>query len=181
MTTSLSQQLQKAVQHLKSEFMGLQIGRASAALVEEIQIESYGSLMALKASANISCPDSKTVKIEPWDKSLFGAIEKAILASSLGLNPQNMGTYLLLPIPPLTEERRKQIVKLVHEMAEQCKISIRQVRQEALKDIKHQKDDKAISEDEYKKKEKDIQEQIDQTNKEIEGLTGKKEKEVLTV
>ena len=181
MSHDLSQQIQKAITHLKTEYGGLQIGRASAALVEDMQVESYGTHMALRTSANISCPDVKTLKIEPWDKNLIGEIEKTLRASNLNINPQNMGDYILLPIPPLTEERRKQIVKLVHDMSENTKISVRQARQDALKDIKRQKDDKEISEDEFKKKEKHIQDQINQANKEIDTLTIQKEKEVLTV
>ena len=146
-----------------------------------MQVESYGTHMALRTSANISCPDVKTLKIEPWDKNHIGEIEKTLRASNLNINPQNMGDYILLPIPPLTEERRKQIVKLVHDMSENTKISVRQARQDALKDIKRQKDDKEISEDEFKKKEKHIQDQINQANKEIDTLTIQKEKEVLTV
>lgn len=179
--TNLQQLLQKTVAHLKSEYGTLQIGRASTSLVEEIIIESYGTRMSLKSSANISCPDAKTIKIEPWDKNLVGKIEKAILGANINITPQNMGESILLPIPPMTEERRKQIVKLVHEMSENSKISIRQSRQDSLKEIKKQKDDKEISEDEFKKKEKEIQEQVDKANKEIEDLTSQKEKEVLTV
>lgn len=181
MTADLSQQIEKAFSHLKSEYAALQIGRASAALVEEIQVESYGAHVPLRNTANISCPDVKTVKIEPWDKGLVGEIEKVLRTSSININPQNMGDYILLPIPPLTEERRKQIVKLVYEMSEHTKISVRQARQDAIKDLKRQKNDKEISEDDFKKREKQVQEKIDQINKEIDVLTNQKEKEILTV
>ncbi len=179
MTTPLSQQLQKAVDHLKSEFATLQIGRANTALVEDLMVESYGTQMPLKSSANISCPDAKTVRIEPWDKNLVGEIEKAIRESSMGINPQNMGEYTLLPIPPLTEERRKQIVKLVHEMTENARIVVRQARQEAIKKLKNQKDNKEISEDEQKRQEKQVQEKMDEVNKSIDEISGNKEKEVM--
>ncbi len=177
--TNLFDQLQKTVEHLRSEFATLQIGRASAALVEDIQVESYGSMIALKATANISCPDSKTIQIEPWDKSIIGTIEKTIRESSLGINPQNMGGYILLPIPPLTEERRKQVVKLAHDMTEQARISIRNIRHDAIKEIKQLKDAKELSEDEAKSEEKQIQEKIDTANKQIDEISKKKEADIL--
>ncbi len=181
MVPELAPHLQKAIDHLKTEFATLQIGRANAALVEDLSIECYGAQMALKASANISCPDAKTIRIEPWDKTLIGEIEKTIRESNLGINPQNMGDYILLPIPPMTEERRRDIVKLVHDMTEKAKISVRNARHDVLKKLKGQKDNKEISEDEYKDQEAEIQEKVNEANKQIDELSANKEKEVMSV
>ncbi|PID70388.1 ribosome recycling factor [bacterium DOLZORAL124_38_8] len=181
MITTLQQELKKAIEHLKSQFSSLQAGRANTALVDEIQVESYGAMMSLKSTANVSCPDAKTIRIEPWDKSLLGEIEKAIQSSNIGINPQNMGEYILLPIPPMTEDRRKQLVKVVHEEAEKTRITIRNKRADSRDMVKLQKDEKEISEDEAKKLETDIQEVINEANKEVDTLTKKKEEEILNI
>ena len=178
---SLQANTQKPIDHLRKELSALQVGRASTALVEDIQVDSYGSHMALKTTANISCPDSKTIRIEPWDKSLVGVIEKALQESNIGINPQNMGDCILLPIPPMTEDRRKDLVKVVHEMGEHAKISIRSLRHDEMKQIKKLKDDKEISEDQAKDQEADAQEHIDAANKEIDDIVKAKEKDVMTV
>ena len=181
MHAELTSQLQKAIDHLKEEYAGINVGRANPILVEEIEVESYGTRMPLKSMANISCPDSKTIRIEPWDKSIMASIEKGLRESSLGIMPQNMGEYILLPIPPMTEERRKQLVKVIHEEAENARVSVRNIRHDFLKQLKAQKDNKEISEDEVVKLEKQIQEQVDTTNKEIGVIAQHKEKDLLTV
>ena len=181
MTGSLRSQLDSAIAHMQKEFAALQIGRASAVLVEDIEVESYGSMMPLKSVANISCPDPKTIKIEPWDKSILAGIEQAVQAANLGINPQNMGEHLFLPIPPMTEERRKQTVKFVHELAEKAKISIRNARHDELKGIKAMKEENEISEDEQKQMEKEVQEQVDQANQSVDERAKQKEKDILTV
>ncbi len=181
MSHELKSDIAKAIEHLRAEYAKLQIGRANSVLVEEISIESYGSQMPLKATANISCPDAKTIRIEPWDKSLIGEIEKAIQAANIGLNPQNMGDSILLPIPPMTEERRKDIVKTVHELAENARISIRSARHEAMKSIKSQKEEGDLSEDQQKDAESDVQEEIDKANKSIDEFMKKKETDVMSV
>lgn len=180
-TQDLQAQVQKSIDHLKQEFASLQIGRASASLVDSVTVEVYGAASPLKQVANISCPDAKTIKIEPWDKSLVGDIEKAVHEANIGITPQNMGESIFLPIPPMTEERRKDIVKKVHQLAEDTKISIRNSRHDAMKFIKLQKEENEISEDQQKDLESDVQEIIDKSNKEIEELSKKKEQEILTV
>ena len=179
--TELQSALDKAIEHLKGELSSLQIGRASTNLVEDIQAESYGSMMALKAMANITCPDTKTIRIEPWDKTGLPAIEQAIIEAKIGITPQNMGDSILLPIPPLTEERRRDVVKRVHELGEHTHITVRNLRQDAMKAVKNQKDEKAISEDEAKKVEKDIQEMVDKANTETTDVTKAKEVDVMKV
>lgn len=173
--------LELALAHLKKQLATLQVGRASTGLVDGVQVEQYGTMGPIKSCANIAVPDAQTLRIEPWDKALVGAIEKAIMEANLGLNPTNMGEYLLVPIPPLTEERRKKLGKTVHEEGEKARISVRSVRQDALKAVKQQKDDKTVSEDEAKTMEKDIQKEVDTANQEIETLVKKKESDLMTV
>jgi len=181
MINELDSSLQKIIEHLKSEFQRLQIGRANTSLVEDIELEVYGAKSVIKNNANISCPDAKTIKIEPWDKNILQEIEKAILAKNIGINPQNMGEFILCPIPPMTEERRKLIIKTVKEQAEKSKISIRNIRQDFLKKVKKQKDEKEISEDEQKKLDKQIEEKINDKNKQIEEITKNKENDILNI
>lgn len=181
MLNELQVLIEKAINHLKSEFSSLQIGRANVSLVDGIEIDSYGSKMPLKQVANIACPDAKTIKIEPWDKSLVKEIEKAITEANIGINPQNMGESIFLPIPPMTEDRRKDMVKLVHELAEKAKISVRNARHDAMKLAKIQEDEKEISEDQLKDLEADIQEKVDDANKLIESISKNKETEILTI
>lgn len=181
MSSDLQAQIQKGIAHLQKQFSSLQAGRANATMVDEIQVESYGTMAPLKTTANISTPDAKTLRIEPWDKSLVGEIEKAIQAADIGINPQNMGEYILLPIPPMTEERRKKLVKLVHEEAEHAKISVRNARAEARDMVKLQKDEKEISEDEAEREEKQIQEAVDKANKQIDEMASKKESDILSI
>jgi ribosome recycling factor len=178
---SFSDQLENAITHLQKEFSALQIGRASTVLVEDIEVESYGSMMPLKSVANISCPDPRTIKIEPWDKSIVGNIERSIQEANLGINPQNMGEHLFLPIPPMTEERRKQMVKFVHELAEKTKISIRNARHDELKSIKALKEENEISEDEQAAMEKEVQTAVDKANQGVDERAKLKEKDILTV
>ena len=181
MITELQSHLDKSIDHLKAKLSSLQAGKASVTMVDEIQVENYGSMMPLKSVANVSCPDIKTIKIEPWDKNSLGGIQKAIIESDLGINPQNMGDHLFLPIPPMTEDRRKKLVKIIKEEEEIAKISIRNVRHDFFKKTKTQKDNNEISEDEQKKLEKNIQEKIDEANKIIDELSKNKEKDILTI
>lgn len=179
--SAAEQEFQKTIVHLKNEFNRLQIGRASPALVEDLKIEAYGSLQPLKGLASISVPDAKTLQIQPWDKSTIGAIEKAILSANLGLNPVNDGRLLRLPMPPLTEERRRELVKVVKQMAENAKISVRNSRGAAHSVFKTMNENKEISEDERRLSEKHLQEKVDNANREIEELAKKKETDIMTI
>lgn len=174
-------EFQKALIYLKNEFARLQVGRASPALVEDLKIEAYGGLQPLKGLASVSVPDPKTLQIQPWDKSLLGTIERAIQSANLGLNPINDGRVLRLPMPPLTEERRKELVKVVHQMAENAKISIRNARGSAHSAFKIMEEGKEISEDERRLSEKHLQEKVDSANKEVEEIAKKKEQDILTI
>ncbi|OGJ51656.1 ribosome recycling factor [Candidatus Peregrinibacteria bacterium RIFOXYB2_FULL_32_7] len=172
------QAFEKAVSYLQGELARLQVGRANTALVEGIQVDAYGQKQVLRNLANISVPDSKTLRIEPWDKSVVSSVEKAIRESDLGLNPANQGGVILLSIPPLTEERRKNLVKIVHRLAEEGKISIRQSRQDTHNKIKNENE---FTEDEIKGAEKKLQEAVDNFNEKIDETRRKKEEEVMTV
>lgn len=176
-----NQEFQKVLVHLKSEFARLQIGRATPALVEDLKVEAYGSMQPLKGLASISVPDPKSLQIQPWDRGILGAIEKAIQAANLGLSPVNDGRIIRLPMPPLTEERRKELVKVIHQMAEQAKISIRTARGTAHGAFKTMEEGKEITEDERRLSEKHLQEKVDAANKETEELAKKKEQDIMTI
>lgn len=177
----LEQELKKALDYLHKEYAGLQIGRASTGLVEMLEVEAYGATQPLKNMANISCPDPKTIQVQPWDKSVMGTVEKAIRDSDLGLNPVNNGNVLLIVIPPLTEERRKDLVKIVHKEAEEAKVAVRQARHNAINKLKNLEKEKEISEDELKQEEKKVQEKVDEMNKKIEEDAKHKDSEVMSV
>jgi ribosome recycling factor len=177
----LEDELEKALNHLHDEYASMQIGRASAALVDRIQVESYGVVQPLKAIANISVPDAKTIQIQPWDRGTLAAIEKAIMLAELGLTPQNDGIVVRLNIPALTEERRRDLTKLVFKMAEETKISVRNLRHDAMEEVKKEQKANLITEDQQKFAEKKIQEQVDEANESIEKASKDKEADVLKV
>ena len=174
-------QLEKALHHLEGEFGKIQMGRANPALVEDIRIEQYGSLQALKNCASVNTLDAQTLSISPWDKTLIHPIAKAITDAGIGLNPQSMGDYVMIKIPPMTEDRRRDMVKVVGKFAEDAKISVRNIRGEALKDIKKQETAKEISEDIVKKYEADLQKIVDEANKKIDEAAKKKEVDIMKV
>ncbi len=174
-------EFKKVLEHLKTEYSHLQIGRASASLVESVMVESYGSKQPLKNLANISVPDAKTVQIQPWDKGLLKAIETGIQMAQLNLTPSNDGIVIRINIPPLTEERRRDLTKVVGKLAEEAKISVRHHRQASMDKLKSMEKGKEITEDELKGAEKRLQEKVDSANKDIEMLAKNKEKDVMTV
>jgi ribosome recycling factor len=171
----------KATEHLKAEFAKLQIGRANSALVEDVKVETYGTTQPIKAVASISCPDPRTIQIQPWDKGNLNQIEAGILNSGLNLTPVNDGNFIRINIPPLTEERRSELTKLVNKLAEDARISIRHGRQAAHEAFKKQESDKEISEDDMHHANKLLQDEVDKANKEIEELAKAKEQDIMTV
>lgn len=172
---------QKTVLHLQEEYKKLQIGRSSPALVEGLMVDMYGVLQPMKAIANISVPDAKTLSIQPWDRNALVAIEKSIANSGLGLNPVNNGLAIILNMPPLTEERRAEVVKRAKGLAEEARIGIRTERQDAQNAFKRMKADKEITEDEFFGAEDDLQKNADSMNKQIEELAKAKEKDIMTI
>ena len=175
------EQLAKAVDRLATELSGLQIGRASATLVENLTVEIYGAPQPIRNIANISIPDPKTIFIEPWDKSNLAALEKGLRDSNLNLNPNNDGARIILNIPPLTEERRRELTKLVGEFAENARIAVRRIREDLRKKAKAAVTADEISEDEEKVFDKKLQEKIGATNSKIEEQAEKKEGEMMKV
>ncbi|MBU2524724.1 ribosome recycling factor [Patescibacteria group bacterium] len=171
----------KAHAHLLEEFAKLQIGRASAGLIEGIMIDSYGTKQPLKSVASISIPDAKTINIQPWDKSQLHAIEKAISEADIGIFPNNNGTTVILNVPPLTEERRKDLAKMVGKLSEEAKITIRNSRQNVHSKLKGMKDNKEITEDDLFRGEKLLQEKVDEINEKIDEAAKHKEHDIMTV
>jgi ribosome recycling factor len=157
------------------------MGRANPALVEDILVDSYGAMQPLKNTATVGLLDSQTLSIKPWDKSVIHAIAKAITDADLGLNPQTMADSVMIKVPPMTEERRRDIAKIAKKLAEDAKVSVRNVRADAMKNIKKSEDDKEISEDERKDLEADLQKSIDAANKSIEEHFKHKEADIMKV
>lgn len=181
MLDTAQQWLDKAISHLDAEYAKLQVGRANPALVEDILVEAYGSMQPLKNSATVGLLDSQTLSIKPWDKGVIHAIAKAITESGLGLNPQTMADSVMIKVPPMTEERRKEIAKVAKTMLEDAKVSIRNVRADAMKAIKKAEDDKEISEDERKDQETNLQKMVDAANKSAEEHFKAKEADIMKV
>lgn len=173
--------MEKSLESLKNDFSGLRAGRAHASLLDGIMVEAYGSLSPLSQVGTVSVPDARTLSVSVWDKSLAKSVEKAIRESDLGLNPVSDGQLIRIPIPPLSEERRKELVKVAGKYSEQGKIAVRNVRRDALDGIKKLKKDNAISEDEEKKYENEIQKLTDETIKKIDEELARKEKDILQV
>lgn len=172
-----------AIETLRKEMATVRTGRANASLLDTIHVEYYGSLCPLSQMATISVPEAAMLVIQPFDKSSIKAIETAIMKSELGINPGNDGNVIRLPIPPLTEERRRELVKVVHRMAEEIKTSIRNVRRDANDDVKKLEKDKTagISEDMAKKHLEDIQKLTDQHVKDVDEIVKHKEVEIMKV
>lgn len=175
--------MNKAHEVLKKEFAAIRTGRASLGILDGILVDYYGTPTHLNQVANLSVPDPKTITIQPWEAKMLGAIEKAIQTSDIGLNPGNDGKVIRLSIPPLTEERRLQIVKHAKKLAEDARVACRNIRHDAINDLKKRSKDKdsPISEDEVKKIQDEIQKLTDSHSKKIDELLAFKEKEIMTV
>ena len=173
--------LKKALHHLDVEFSKIQMWVANPLLLEDIMVEQYGSLQPLKNMAAVSVMDPQTLLIKPWDKTVMNDIAKAITNSGKGLNPQTMADSILIKIPQVTEERRREMTKVVKDLSEQAKISVRNVRGDIMKDIKRAEDNKEISEDERKDTEEAVQKEVSESNKSIEEKTKKKNEDVMKV
>jgi ribosome recycling factor len=177
--SELSEKMTNSQEALKKEFGRIRTGRASTALLEGIKVNCYDSLMPLDQVASISVPESRLITVKPWDQSIIGDIEKSILKSELGLTPMNDGKIIRIPIPPLTEERRKELAKLARKMAEESKIAIRNQRRDANELFKELKTEKEISEDELYRCQDEVQKITDEFIKGIDTITADKEKEIL--
>jgi ribosome recycling factor len=171
----------KAIEVLKNELGKLRTGRASLALIDGIKVDFYGTKSDLKSVANLSLPDAKTIAIQPWDAKIIGAIEKEIQSSSIGITPTNNGKVIRLTVPELTEERRKDVVKVAKKIGEDSRISIRQIRKDINNKLKNLEKSKDISEDEHKGYLDKVQKEVDAANKEIEQIVKAKEQEIMTL
>lgn len=175
------QKMRKAAEVTHDDLSGIRTGRASPALVQKIQVSYYGTPTPLNQLASFSVPEPRLLVVQPYDKSTIGEIEKAIMASDLGVTPSNDGNVIRLPFPSLTEERRKELVRVAHNRAEEGRIAIRNVRRHAKDDLEKLQKAGTISEDEYYRAEKDLQKETDQHVKEIDELLQQKEQELQEV
>lgn len=173
--------MDKAVEAVKTEFNTVRSGRASVGLLDRVHVDYYGTSTPLKQMANIAAPEPRLVTIQPFDKSSMKNIEKAIMESDLGLNPSNDGNVIRLPIPSLTEDRRKELVRMVHKLAEDGRIAVRNVRRDCMKDLKELVHEGEVGEDAEKRAEHEVQKSTDDHVHEIDELLKHKEAEILEV
>ena len=173
--------MKKAIEHLTKELASLRAGRANPGMLDKIMVDYYGEPTPLNQLANITVPEARLLVIQPWDKHSIADIEKAIMKSDLGINPSNDGNVIRLAIPQLTEERRKDLVKLVKKRGEEAKVAVRNIRREANDMIKQAEKEKLVSEDEGKKGNEDIQKITDKGVKDIDAILYAKEKDVMEV
>ena len=173
--------MSKSVDSLKTGLAKVRTGRANPGILDHVQVDYYGNPTPINQVANISLIDGRTVSVQPWEKKMVNAVEKAIRDSDLGLNPSSVGDIIRVPMPPLTEERRKEMVKLVKTEGEDAKVAVRNIRRDANEYLKKMVKDKACSEDDERRAQDDIQKLTDKYVKQIDGLLAEKEKEVMTV
>jgi len=176
-----TEKMEKAVEHVRNEFVKIRTGKATTNLLDGIKVDYYGTMTPLNQLGNVSTPDYHTLTIQAWDKSAVPLIEKAIISANLGLNPNNDGTLIRVPIPPLNEERRKEIVKLVKKFAEEGKVAVRNIRRDSIEHLKKTEKEEHISEDDRKHAENDVQKLTDKHIKDIDNLLAHKEKEIMEV
>jgi ribosome recycling factor len=178
--SNTSQQMKKAISHLSVELSRVRAGKANVQILDGIMVEYYGNPTPLAQVANITTPDARTLQLQPWEKNMLGAIEKAIIASNIGLNPSNDGNFVRLFLPPLTEERRKELVKRVNSEGETAKVAIRSLRRDGIEQIKKLQKD-GLSEDIAKDAEARIQASTDKEILAVDSVCKDKEKEIMTV
>lgn len=176
-----TQRMQKCVQAFQGDLKKLRTGRAHPSLIEHMKVDYYGSEVPLMQVSNISVEDARTLVVSPWEKNMVGPIEKAIYKSELGLTPNTAGTVIRIPLPPLTEERRRDITKVVRQDAEAARVSVRNVRRDSLSDLKEMLKEKLISQDDERKGQDEIQKLTDRFVAEIDQQLAAKEKEILQV
>ena len=172
---------EKIIEHLNTELNNIRTGRAVPTILENIEIEAYDQKSPLSGLASISSPEPQTLTVQPWDKNIIKDIEKGIIEANLDLNPVIQGELIRIQFPPLTEEKRKELVKIMGSRIEEAKITVKNVREDELKVLKAQKNDSKISEDDYFNQEKEIQKIIDEYQEKIKEIGEKKEKEIMTI
>ncbi len=177
----LSAVMDKSIQALQKDLLKVRTGRASTALIDHVHVDYYGSKTPISQVANMTTPDARTIQIVAWEPAMLSAIEKAILEANVGFTPQNDGKVIRLTMPPLTEDRRKEMVKMIKKMGEDIKIALRNARRDSNEDVKKQEKDKALSTDEAKKLQEQIQKKTDDKVAEVDKIIGAKEKEIMTL
>jgi ribosome recycling factor len=175
------QRMDGAIEALRREFAGVRTGKASPALLDTVRVDAYGSHVPLNQVGTVSAPEPRMLLVQPWDKSLLKAIEKGLRESDLGLNPSNDGSIIRIPIPPLTEERRKEYVRLLHKLTEEARVAVRNVRRDANDEIKHRQKDEGLSEDDIRREQAEVQKLTDQYIAKVDELLKHKEAEVMEV
>ena len=175
------QRMEAALEALRREFGAVRTGKASPALLDTVRVEAYGSRMPLNQVGTVSAPEPRLLTVQPWDRALMKDIEKAIREADLGLNPSNDGTIIRIPVPALTEERRKEYVRLLHKLAEEQRVAIRQARKDANDEIKHRQKDEGMSEDDVRREQAEVQKLTDQYIARVDEIMKHKEAEVMEV
>jgi ribosome recycling factor len=173
--------MEKGIETLRREFSGVRTGKASPTLLESVRVEAYGSHVPLSQVASVSAPEARLLIVQPWDRAVMGAIEKGIRESDLGLNPANDGKIIRVPIPALTEERRREYVKLLHKMAEDARVAVRQARKEGNDAVKARQKEGEISDDEARREQDEVQKLTNQYVERVDELLKHKEAEVMEV
>ncbi|MBP8975952.1 MAG: ribosome recycling factor [Bacteroidetes bacterium] len=173
--------MKKAIETVRNELSKIRTGKATTALLDAVRVDYYGSPTPLSKIASVSTPDVHTISIQPWEKTLIPHIEKAILQANIGLNPINDGTVVRVPVPPLNEERRRELVKLVKKFGEEGKLAVRNIRRDAIEHLKKAEKAEHLSEDERKRGEQEAQKLTDKYIKDIDALLAQKEKEIMEV
>ena len=173
--------MNKTIASLENAFSKIRAGRAHPSLLEQIQVDYYGSMVPISQVADISAEDSRTLKVSPWEKDMVAVVEKAIMTSDLGLNPQTVGQVMRIPLPPLTEERRRELVRVVKDEAEHAKVAIRNIRRDANSDFKELLKEKEVSEDDARKAEDNIQKITDNHVKSVDEKLSEKENSLLEI
>lgn len=177
----MQDQMEAALEAMRREFSSVRTGKASPALLDSVRVDAYGAKTPLNQVASVNTPEPRMVVVQPWDKSLINDIERAIRGADLGLNPSNDGNLIRVPIPPLSQERRKDMVRLLHKLAEEGRISVRHARQEGKKEIKRLEDAHEISEDEARRQLDEVQRLTDEYVAKIDELMAAKEAEIMEV
>ncbi|HEX2079205.1 MAG TPA: ribosome recycling factor [Longimicrobium sp.] len=175
------QRMDGAIEALRREFAGVRTGKASPGLLDTVKVEAYGSHVPLNQVGTVSAPEARMLMVQPWDKSLIKTIERALRESDLGVNPSNDGNVIRIPIPPLTEERRKEYVRLLHKLTEEARVAVRNVRRDANDEIKHRQKDEGLSEDDVRREQAEVQKLTDEYIHRIDDLLKHKEAEVMEV
>ncbi|AEG69245.1 ribosome recycling factor [Ralstonia solanacearum] len=178
---SAEQKMQKSIDAFKADLAKVRTGRAHTGLLDHVQVDYYGSMVPISQVANLGLADARTISVQPWEKKLVSAVEKAIREADLGLNPATMGDVIRVPMPPLTEERRKELTKVVKSEGEDAKVAVRNVRRDANEQFKKLVKDKAISEDDERRGQDDVQKLTDRFVAEVDKLVAEKDKEIMTV